>query len=174
MMLSLPNLTTIEVIGELSTDRQGPPPIASLREPAAKKIESVRLRGYIPRVFVTAICKASASSIVSLDLGVLEAPKVYKGDKDKDGLQAKLGYTLYVAPRSVLWYDADTLPALSFLTHLLLVKHGPFDAPPISRKRKRKRLALMLSRRQNNISSGHLSSGPSVLPQQKSYSNTDR
>jgi hypothetical protein len=46
--------------------------------------------------------------------------------------------------------------------------------PPICRKTKTKRLALILSMGQKNKSSGPLSSGLSVLPQQKSYSNTDR
>jgi hypothetical protein len=90
----------------------------------------VHLRGYIPGIFVSAICKASASSIVSLDLDVLEPPKVHKGDEDEQEFQEELGYPLYVAPRGVLWYDANTSPAFSSLTHLLLAKPGPFDAPP--------------------------------------------
>jgi hypothetical protein len=130
MMLSLPNLHTIEVISEYSANRQGPPAIASLREPVSNKIQSVRLRGYIPGAFVAAICKASASSIVSLDLGVLEPPKIHKGDENEQEFQEELGYPLYVAPRGVLWYDANTSPAFSSLTHLLLAKPGPFDAPP--------------------------------------------
>jgi hypothetical protein len=61
---------------------------------------------------------------------VLEVPKIYKGDRNKDELEEQLGYPLYVAPRGLLWYDANTSPAFSSLTHILLAKPGPFDAPP--------------------------------------------
>ncbi|KAH7079085.1 hypothetical protein BKA63DRAFT_601299 [Paraphoma chrysanthemicola] len=130
MILSLQNLSTIEVIGENSLVHQLPPQPTSLREPAAKSICSVRLRGYIPALFVAAVCKASASSISSLDIGVLEQPKVFVGDADEEELGQELGYPLYVAPRGVLWFSDERTPRLSSLSHLMLCKRGSFDGPP--------------------------------------------
>jgi hypothetical protein len=69
MILSLPNLASVEVIGEYSANNERPPQPASLREPHAHRIRHVRLRGYIPTIFVVEICRASASSVTSLDLG---------------------------------------------------------------------------------------------------------
>ncbi|KAF1838834.1 hypothetical protein BDW02DRAFT_626890 [Decorospora gaudefroyi] len=129
IMLSLPNLHMIEVIGESSAHLLGPGAVRSLREPVANKIHSVRLRGYIPAAFVSIVCTASASSIVSLDLGVLEPPKVYIGNKEEQEYQKAQGYPLYFVPRGVLWYDASTCPAFTSLTHLLLCKPGPVLAP---------------------------------------------
>ncbi|KAF1841687.1 uncharacterized protein K460DRAFT_293272 [Cucurbitaria berberidis CBS 394.84] len=129
MILSLPNLDSVEVIGEYSADNQGPPAVAALREPAATKIRNVRLRGYIPRGFVSAMCKASVSSIVSLDTGILEPPQLFEGDAEEMEFQNMQGFPLYVGPRGVLWYTQESWSPFSSLTHLLLCKRGAFDSP---------------------------------------------
>jgi hypothetical protein len=129
MILSLENLNTIEIIGEWSADNQGPRMATSLREPAANKISSARLRGYISQVFVLSLCKSSASSIATIDFGILEAPQVYEGDAEEMELQTALGYPLYVAPRGVQWYKEESDPPFTALTHLLLCRQGPFYAP---------------------------------------------
>tara|TARA_R110002003_G_scaffold207_1_gene15975 strand:- start:42853 stop:43731 length:879 start_codon:yes stop_codon:yes gene_type:complete len=130
MILSLQNLSTLEIIGENSSHHQLPPQPTSLREPTAKKICNVRLRGYGPAQLVAEVCKASASSITSLDLGALEQPKVFVGDAEEAELQRELGYPLFVAPRSVLWFGDEGTPQLTSLSHLLLCKGGTFDGLP--------------------------------------------
>ncbi|KAF2132123.1 hypothetical protein P153DRAFT_429316 [Dothidotthia symphoricarpi CBS 119687] len=130
MVLSLSNLNAVELIGEFTAENKGPPAIATLHEPAANKIRHVRLRGYIPGGFVSAVCKASAASIVSLDLGILERPQIHVGDAEDTEYQQMLGYPLYIAPRGALWYTEQSFPTLTSLTHLLLCKRGRFDGPP--------------------------------------------
>jgi hypothetical protein len=130
MILSLPNLATIEIVGEDPINGQGPPQPATLRAPGARTIQDVRLRGYVPAKFVLELCKASASSIASLDLGALEPPKVFCGDADEMELQKELGYPLYVAPRGVLWFSQGSAVIFGNLTRLLLCKRGSFDGPP--------------------------------------------
>jgi hypothetical protein len=130
MILSLRNLTTIEVIGEYSANNQDPPQAKTLRRISAKIVRSIRLRGYIPALFISEMCKASASSITSLDLGVLETPKVYVGNADEQERQGDLGYPLYVAPRGVIWFSPNAAVVLSSVSHLLLYKRRSFDAPP--------------------------------------------
>ncbi|KAH7078389.1 hypothetical protein FB567DRAFT_607575 [Paraphoma chrysanthemicola] len=130
MILSLQNLCSIEVIGENSPIHQLPPYPTSLREPAAKGIRNVRLRGYIPARFVATVCKASASSIISLNLGALEQPKVFVGNAEEQELRQDLGYPLYVAPRGVVWFSDKQAPQLSSLSHIMLCKRGSFDEPP--------------------------------------------
>ncbi|KAF2823579.1 hypothetical protein CC86DRAFT_372511 [Ophiobolus disseminans] len=133
MILSLANLTSVEVVGEFAPNSKGPPQPASLREPGARKVRNIRLRGYIPAKFVLQMCKASASSITSLDLGVLEMPKEYIRDAEEMELQDDLGFPLHLAPRGILWFaNGPTSPTTMFssLTHLLLCKRGEFDGPP--------------------------------------------
>jgi hypothetical protein len=129
MVLSLPNLITIELIGENSIDDQGPPQPKALRRPACNKVQNVRLRGYIPALFVSELCKASAPSITRLDLGILAPPRIFQGDPDEMELQDALGYPLYVAPRGVLWFSPKPTLTFSFLTRVLLCKRGSFDGP---------------------------------------------
>jgi hypothetical protein len=129
-ILSLPNLSTLEVIGEYSANNEGPPVATNLREPKAQKIRDVRLRGYIPADFVSQLWKASASSVVCLDLGALEPPNLYEGDAEEMELQQELGHPLYVAPRGLLCLGEGGAPSFSSLTHLLLCKRGSFDGPP--------------------------------------------
>jgi hypothetical protein len=130
MILSLPNLTTVEVVGEYSTNNEGPPGAARLREPIARKVRDVRLRGYIPAKFVSEMCKASAPNIICLDLGALEPPKQYHGDAEEIDWQEEMGYAIYFAPRGLLWLNQSPVPSLSSLTHLLLCTRGNFDGPP--------------------------------------------
>lgn len=122
-VLSFQNLRTLELIGEFGILKGivGPAPVTT--EPAATKVSSVRLRGYIPGDFVTALCKASASTIVSLDLGILEPPKFYTRKDDEYG-------PYYWAPRGVLWYKGEEVHPFTSLTHLLLCKRGADDAAP--------------------------------------------
>ncbi|KAG9189532.1 hypothetical protein G6011_06400 [Alternaria panax] len=101
-ILSLPDLNTLEVIGEHSQDRLGPPAAQSLRRPVATKVQNVRLRGYIPVEFVSAICKASASSIESLDFGVLEKPQFFKGCAYEELCCEETGFPLCIAPQGIL------------------------------------------------------------------------
>jgi hypothetical protein len=122
MILSLPNLTTIEVVGEYSEDNQGPPQPTSLRQPGACKIRNVRLRGYIPEQFVVEMCKASAATIVSLDLAAFLPPKLFVGDEEEMEWAQEMG-RLYQAPYTVSWFDPSSIPFVS-LTHLLLCTHG--------------------------------------------------
>ncbi|KAF2254864.1 hypothetical protein BU26DRAFT_559513 [Trematosphaeria pertusa] len=133
-ILSLPTLGAVEVIGEYSLDShfqwKGPPKAAALRQPSASKIRNVRLRGYIPSNFVSMVCKASAKSIVSLDLGMIEEPNVWEGDLEDMELQEELGYPLFAAPRGVLWFPLDSAPLLPSVTHLLLCKRGHYDPIP--------------------------------------------
>jgi hypothetical protein len=129
-MLSLPNLAMLEVIGEYSTTNEGPPGAANLREPKARQIRDVRLRGYIPVQFVLQLWKASASSIVCLDLGALEPPKLHEGNDEELELQQELGHPLYVAPRGLLCLGQGSAPSFDSLTHLLLCKRGDLDGPP--------------------------------------------
>jgi hypothetical protein len=131
MILSLPNLATLEVIGEYCPHTNaGPPGAANLREPKARNIRDVRLRGYIPAQFVLQLWKASASSVVFLDLGALEPPKLHEGDDDEMELQHQLGHPLYLAPRGLLCLNQGSAPSFDSLTHLLLCKRGDFDGPP--------------------------------------------
>jgi hypothetical protein len=124
MILSLPNLTTIEVVGEYSEDNQGPTQPTSLRQPGACKIRNVRLRGYIPEQFVVEMCKASAATIVSLDLAAFLPPKLFVGDEEEMEWGQEMG-RLYQAPYTVSWFDPSSIPFIS-LTHLLLCTHGQF------------------------------------------------
>jgi len=124
MILSLPNLRTIEVIGEYSEDRRGPPTATALgpRKPEATSVQNVRLRGYVPVEFVSAICRASASTIVSLDLGVLDEPEFFRGPEDAE-VDFCGSCPVYIGPRGSLWHDA-TWPEFTSLTHLLLCRPG--------------------------------------------------
>jgi hypothetical protein len=130
MILSLPNLTTVEIIGEYSPNNEGPSGAARLREPNARKVRDVRLRGYVPAKFVSEMCKASTSNIVYLDSGALEPLKQYHGDAEEMEWQEELGYLIYVAPRGLLWLKQFSAPSFSSLTHILLCKRGSFDGPP--------------------------------------------
>jgi hypothetical protein len=130
MILSLSNLATLEVIGEFSASNEGPPGATNLREPKAQKIRDVRLRGYIPAQFVSQLWKASASSVICLDLGALEPPKLHDAEGEELEWQQELGHPLYVAPRGLLCLGEDNAPSFSSLTHLLLCKRGSFDGPP--------------------------------------------
>jgi hypothetical protein len=124
MILSLPNLTTVEVIGEYSADNQGPPQPTSLRQPGACKIRNVRLRGYIPEEFVVEMCKASAATIVSLDLAAFLPPKIFVSDEEETEWPQQFS-GLYEAPCAVPWFDQSSI-SFSSLTHLLLCRRGQF------------------------------------------------
>lgn len=82
------------------------------------------------------MCNASASTITSFDLGILEPPKAYLGEADEMEMEMEMemhefqGYPLYVAPRRFLWLADTPSPLLSSLTRLLLCKRGQFDGPP--------------------------------------------
>ncbi|KAI4670623.1 uncharacterized protein J4E79_000909 [Alternaria viburni] len=122
MILSLPNLRTIEIVGEYSEDRRGPPTaLGLLLEPAAIKVQNVRLRGYVPVEFVSAICRASASTIVSLDLGLLDKPEFFRGHELELSEYGETICPVYIGPRGGLWHDAAWHEFAS-LTHLLLCK----------------------------------------------------
>ncbi|KAI4702951.1 hypothetical protein J4E81_001824 [Alternaria sp. BMP 2799] len=102
MILSLPNLRTIEVIGEYSEDRKGPPTAQlDLRHPASVSNE----QHYF---------------LVRLDLGVLDEPEFFRGPEDAQ-LHFYARCPLYIGPRGSLWHDA-AWPEFASLTHLLLCK----------------------------------------------------
>ncbi|KAI4653393.1 hypothetical protein J4E93_001159 [Alternaria ventricosa] len=128
MILSLPNLHTIELIGEYSEDRIGPPmALGLLPKPAATKVQNVRLRGYIPTEFVSAICKSSAATIVSLDIGVLDEPEFFRGRELGRTEYGETVCPMYMCPRSPTWYHAVEWPQFTSLTHLLLCKPARFN-----------------------------------------------
>jgi len=130
MILSLPNLRTIEVIGEYSEDPKGPPTaLGLLQKPAATKVQNVRLRGYVPVEFVSAICRASASTIVSLDLGILEEPQLFEPDEEEETNDWRTRRRTYYIPSGDMRHLEVNWPSLTRLTHLLLCKPGPFDLP---------------------------------------------
>jgi len=126
IILSLKHLDRLEVIGENNFSRGCPPAATGLREPLATEVHVVRLRGYIPAAFISTLCKASASTITSLDLGVIEQPRsatgvAVGGDQRVDGSCS--------APRGVLWFKADAPPMLPKMSHLLLCKPGNVGKP---------------------------------------------
>lgn len=127
MILSLPNLKSVEIIGECSSNHQTPPFPANLRAPISQKIRSIRLRGYVPANFVQEICTASAATIASLDLGALEPPEAFSDDAEEIQALKSLGESIYVAPRGILWLKPPSSSLLTSLTHLLLCKNGDFD-----------------------------------------------
>lgn len=132
MILSLPHLTALEVIGDESVC-SGAKQLAqprTLRPPSSTAVKNIRLRGYIPAIFTKELCKASASSINSLDLGILEPPKVYVGDKEDQEYQEMLRYPIFVGPRGVLWYEPNESMSFNSLKQVLLCKPGKFDGPP--------------------------------------------
>jgi hypothetical protein len=131
MIMSLSRLDAVEIIGEYSMNNRGPPQPTSFRTPHARKIRHVRLRGYIPTDFVSEMCSASASSIVSLDLGALEPPQAMTAYKNETEQQQGRGHRMFLAPRGVLWfYPEDPTFRLDSLTYLLLCKRGSLDGPP--------------------------------------------
>ena len=128
MILSLPNLRTIEVIGEYSEDRRGPPTaLGLLRKPAATSVQHVRLRGYVPLEFVSAICRASASTIVSLDLGLLDEPEFFRGHELERSEYGETICPMYMCPRSPTWHHTVDWSQFTSLTHLLLCKPALFN-----------------------------------------------
>lgn len=127
MILSLPNLTTVEITGECSPDHHLPPRPASLRSPNATKVRSVRLRGYIPANFVEEICMASAGTMISLDLAALEPPKEVSSNAEEIEALKDMGEYFYAAPQGILWLNQPVTSLFTSLTHLLLCKNGDFD-----------------------------------------------
>ncbi|KAH7406058.1 hypothetical protein DE146DRAFT_787229 [Phaeosphaeria sp. MPI-PUGE-AT-0046c] len=127
MILSLPNLTSVEIIGGCSLEHDTPPRPASLRIPNATKIRSIRLRGYIPANFVEAMCMASAATIVSLDLAALEPRKEISNNAEEIQALKDMNGFLYAAPQGILWLKQPATSLFTSLTHLLLCKNGNFD-----------------------------------------------
>ena len=121
MILSLPNLISLEVIGELDRLGKGPPSLPILREAKAETISTVRLRGYIPAPFVAAVCSSSLHTISSLDVGLLEAPLRNPSKVDTFFMNEN---EMHFAPRGLLWFPVDGVPMFKFLTHLTLCKPG--------------------------------------------------
>ncbi|KAJ4286128.1 hypothetical protein N0V90_013477 [Kalmusia sp. IMI 367209] len=127
---------TVEVIGESDKDSNHltkfPPRPIGILAPAARKVRNVRLRGYIPSEFVTALCKASADHLASLDLGILEEPRIWEGGPSEEytNYDEDFVYTIYTAPQGPIWFSTDTMPPLRSLTHLLLCKPGARETLP--------------------------------------------
>lgn len=120
LFLSLPNLSSLEVIGEYGRTGQAPPVLTNMRAVSTRKLSALRLRGYFPAEFVSALCKASAGTIGSLDLGLLDVPLE---NPDKDDLMCSV-YDTFFAPRGLLSCSVDNVPMLNTLTHLNLCKPG--------------------------------------------------
>lgn len=126
MILSLPHLTTVEVIGKYSDDKPANFYIDTFRTPAAKAVSNVRLRGYIPAAFISALCHASASTIINLDLGVLNPPELFPDTDEEEDDEDSLSHPDFIAPKGVLWYNEHT-PSLSSLKNILLCRRGEMD-----------------------------------------------
>ncbi len=144
MLLSLPNLRTLEIIGEYSSSDSkssshhqrsggGPPkPNPNLPAPTSSEIRNVRLRGYIPVEFVSTLLGATgvANKLTSLDIGLLEPPKLFDRDLEDLEYHGLPTEQPYAAPGGVLWFQATNSPLFPSLTHLHLCRRGPFRIGP--------------------------------------------
>ncbi|KAF2030341.1 hypothetical protein EK21DRAFT_112062 [Setomelanomma holmii] len=128
MMLSLPNLSTLEAIGQIDASGQSPPPCTFVREAKADKVHVIRLRGYIPAAFVLAMCEISVNSIRTLDLGLLDPPVNNQVERSPGAMWT----AHYFAPRGPLWFPDVEVPCFTFLTHLHLCKPGHMTGGPDS------------------------------------------
>ncbi|ORY19843.1 hypothetical protein BCR34DRAFT_595289 [Clohesyomyces aquaticus] len=118
---------TIELIG-IST---GPsvddgPPWFTWRQPVhiafqVNSICNIRLRGYIPSGFASALCQHSSTSLVTLELGLLQRPRNLTSDGEI--------YEEYAPPRWPLLFSVILVPNFSSLTHLHLCKRGSVHKP---------------------------------------------
>ncbi|KAI4647026.1 uncharacterized protein J4E78_008998 [Alternaria triticimaculans] len=129
-ILSLPNLRTIEVIGEYSEDRRSHGHLDTfLMIPTGLYIHlNPKIGEGRPQLnWASGIRRqpvyrmASASTIVSLDLGLLDEPEFFRGHELELSEYGETICPVYIGPRGGLWHDA-AWPEFASLTHLLLCK----------------------------------------------------
>lgn len=122
-MICTNKLVDLEVVGQDSlvprTNRVLLP--VSVHHAAARSIQKLRLRGFVPTAFVKELYRASAASITSLNVGVIGRPKTYEDERHEHN------FLVYVGPRGLLWFHGDLTISFTSLTQVLLCERGAFD-----------------------------------------------